>query len=821
MTTQILGDFELDKEQLIGKGAWGEVYKGKQISLEREVAIKILKQELTQDDDFVRRFHREASCLAKLTSEHIIQVYGAGEHEGSHYFIMEYVQGVPLQKFIDRGRKFLADDVIYAGTAVARALKSAWNSPGKIIHRDIKPSNIMVSFSSSLIARRQPQDVATSTSTGLMDFDIKEANIKVMDFGLAKVSEGEKDATMVGTVIGTPKYISPEQGMGKAADIRSDIYSLGIVMYEMATGRIPFESESAMSLIRHHIYDTAVSLRQFNESIPVELEAVIMKCIQKEPDNRYNNPDDLLEDFEAVKQSREPQHAMASPAGGGATMVVQPIQQRKRWLVYVGATFGVVLLAGLIIFLVINKKTWTSSSTPPSLPMVPVTPVKPVEVKPSEKDISRQVDSLLIQAHTWVQNNNFAEAKEVLTEALSLEPGNTGVKKLLAEVRRMEKKEIEIAKMAEQKKEYKEFFKLGMEQMVKKNWSGARDAFEKAISIRDTVEVQARLKDVVGRAEREGAYKKILKKADQAEKQNKFEEAIKLYESAKNFTEDISSLQNHITRCYGILHSHWYEKGMNYLGDKKLLSAETAFRTALKYKKGDKDVLNRIKEIKDLIPPSMIFIEGGKFLMGKDNKSQELSSYFIGQYEVTNAKYKQFLDAIKETGDHSQCHPAEKKPGRSKDHTPEFWKNGKFPEGKENFPVCAIDWYDAYAYAKWCGKRLPTEAEWEKAARGMDKRIYPWGNSKKVRLNVKDLGLGMVNTVHSYLDDKSPYDCFDMGGNLSEWTVDSYGSVAVRKVVRGGNWHDYFDKARVYHREPYMAYERNKFVGFRCVKSVE
>lgn len=812
MDTEILGDFELNKDQLVGKGAWGEVYRGKQISLERDVAIKILKKELTQDSEFVRRFHREASCLAKLTSEHIIQVYGAGELEGSHYFVMEYVQGVPLQKFIDRGRKFSADEVIYVGIAVTQALKSAWNSPGKIIHRDIKPSNIMVSFSSSLIASSQPQDA--SVSTAFMDFDIKETSVKVMDFGLAKVSQGEKDATMVGTVIGTPKYISPEQGMGKPADIRSDIYSLGIVMYEMATGRIPFESESAMSLIRHHIYDTAMSVRQFNDSIPTDLETVIMKCIQKDPDNRYDDPGQLLEDLEAVKQSRVPQHAAVSAPGVEATMVVRPGQARRRRLAYLGAGLGFIL----IVFFLIGKNIFSPSSTTSNLPTGP-TGKSPVKL--SAKDIARQVGSLLIQAHTWMQNGNFAEARRVLTEALSLDVSDAEVKKLLAEVVRLEKEAVKAAKVVEQEKEYKEFFKLGMEQMVNKNWAGARDAFKKAMSLKDTPEVRERLKEVVDRAEREGVYKETLKKADQVEKQSRFEDAIKLYEEAKNFTEDISLLQSHIARCYGMLYSQWYEKGMNCFRENKLLSAKTAFQTALKYKKGDKDVLNRLGEIKDLIPSGMVFVESGKFLMGRNNKPQELSSYFMDRHEVTNAGYKKFLDVIKKSGDHSECHPDEKKSGRPKDHTPEFWKNGKFSRGEANQPVCGIDWYDAYAYAKWRGKRLPTEAEWEKAARGTDKRIYPWGDSKKTKINVRDLGLGMVNTVRSYLDDKSPYGCFDMGGNLSEWTVDSYGSVSARKVVRGGNWHDHLDKARVYHREPYMVYERNKFVGFRCVKSVE
>ena len=144
-----IGDFEIFKDHLLGKGAWGEVYQGRQVSLERPVAVKILKKELSQDEEFVRRFMREAKCIAKLLDENIIQVHGAGVHEGAYYFAMEFVQGLPLQKFLDRGRKFSTDDIIYIGMAVAKALKAAWESPEQVVHRDIKPANIMVSFSSS------------------------------------------------------------------------------------------------------------------------------------------------------------------------------------------------------------------------------------------------------------------------------------------------------------------------------------------------------------------------------------------------------------------------------------------------------------------------------------------------------------------------------------------------------------------------------------------------------------------------------------------------------------------------------------------------
>ena len=313
MPTETIGDFKLDADKLIGKGAWGEVYQGRQISLDRPVAIKILKKELTEDQSFVSRFLREANCLAKLTNEHIIQVYGAGKYRGSHYFAMEYVQGLPLQKFISHRKKFSTDEIIHVAMSVARALKSAWESPEKIIHRDIKPSNIMISFPSEDQKGNQ----------ALLDSNLQKATIKVMDFGLAKRTKSEDDATVVGTVIGTPKYISPEQGMGQPADIRSDIYSLGIVLYEMITGKIPFKSDTVESMVRHHIYDTPTAPSRVNNQISVGLETVIMKCLQKEPAQRYHGPAELLEDLDAVKQNNKLIHASPdqSTSSFEATMI--------------------------------------------------------------------------------------------------------------------------------------------------------------------------------------------------------------------------------------------------------------------------------------------------------------------------------------------------------------------------------------------------------------------------------------------------------------------------------------------------------------------
>jgi serine/threonine protein kinase len=390
MTEKILGEFELFPDKLIGKGAWGEVYHGRQRSLNRPVAIKILKKDLTQDEEFVKRFRREAETLAKMSDDHIVHVYSAGEYEGSHYFIMEYVEGQPLSEFIERLHKFSVDEILYIAESVTRALKTAWESPAKIVHRDIKPSNIMVAYTGSRI--KTPDEPISN---------ILNTKIKVMDFGLAKVSEGGKDATMLGTVIGTPKYISPEQGLGNPVDIRSDIYSLGIVLYEMVTGRIPFEGETAISMIRHHIHDTATVPSRFNPDIPQDLEKIIMKCIQKEPEKRYTDPQQLLEDLTAFKQQRK--LPFASDAALDATIISDIVRrrQRTRTALYLGIV-GLVMIAGFVFYIMGGLKPAKTSSPiqngvvnlPPPGPntVVPITDT----VKPGPNTIEPITDTTTV-----------------------------------------------------------------------------------------------------------------------------------------------------------------------------------------------------------------------------------------------------------------------------------------------------------------------------------------------------------------------------------------------------------------------------------------
>jgi serine/threonine protein kinase len=264
------GDFDIYEDQVIGEGGMGTLYRGRQRSLDRGVAVKVIREAYTSSPEFIQRFRREAELLAQVNHPNVVQVYGTGTWKRRIFYAMELVRGTDLASRQKRGHRCSVDEILHVAQGVANALQAAWKY--KIVHRDIKPSNILIT---------------------------PDGTVKVADFGLAKSLRIPASESQI--IAGTAEYLSPEQGVGQQVDIRSDIYSLGVVLYELTAGRTPFPwAGSSIQVIYQHVHAQPPPLREFDASIPEPLQLLIHRCLAKKPEDRFQTPDEVLDAIRGI-----------------------------------------------------------------------------------------------------------------------------------------------------------------------------------------------------------------------------------------------------------------------------------------------------------------------------------------------------------------------------------------------------------------------------------------------------------------------------------------------------------------------------------------
>ncbi len=274
--------------QKLGKGSMGVVYKAKQQSVDRVVAIKILLEPLAQNKEFIKRFEREAMIAAKLSHNNVVNAIDAGVIDGHYYFVMEYVEGPTIKDFLDKNKTFDEKEALRITLAIAEALKHA--AQRGLIHRDIKPENVILT---------------------------KEGEVKLADLGLARLTDDDKWVlSEAGMAIGTPYYISPEQVRGQTnIDIRADIYSLGATLYHMVTGKVPYGGETPNEVMRKHV-DPNVALvppDHLNSKLSGGLGMVVETMMAKNREHRYQTPDDLILDVKCLQRGESPMIAGQKP----------------------------------------------------------------------------------------------------------------------------------------------------------------------------------------------------------------------------------------------------------------------------------------------------------------------------------------------------------------------------------------------------------------------------------------------------------------------------------------------------------------------------
>jgi serine/threonine-protein kinase len=380
-------------ESVLGEGGMGIVYKAVHTALRKPLAIKVLRPEVSKKDEIVARFKQEAQSASQIGNQHIIDISDFGElRDGSTYFVMEFLNGQSLTKALEAGR-FSLERTVYVAKQLCKALGAAHEIG--IVHRDMKPDNVQ------LIERGDDKNF-----------------VKVLDFGIAKVGGQNSKLTQAGQVFGTPHYMSPEQCAGTAVDHRTDIYAVGVILYELATGQVPFDADNLMGILTKHLYENPIPPHELPPPVNVEpaLEAVILKCLAKKPEQRYQSMAELAADLDAVENGMTPKavvdQVQRSTLGGQTSPELDapgritvrngspdgddiPGRKSMTPIVIGGA---IVLVGGVVAFLVMSRPQDThvvepasnapqQATTQPPLP-VPTQPtatdVKPADPKPAD-----------------------------------------------------------------------------------------------------------------------------------------------------------------------------------------------------------------------------------------------------------------------------------------------------------------------------------------------------------------------------------------------------------------------------------------------------
>jgi eukaryotic-like serine/threonine-protein kinase len=660
-------------DEKVGEGGMGKVYRATHILMDHTVAIKILHPHLSSDQVAVERFRREARAAVSIRHPNAVAVtdFGVNKESGLSYLVMEFLEGVELRDEIKRRRRLDFEESFIITQQVCLALQAAHSK--HIVHRDLKPDNIWLLKSEDGFHR-----------------------VKVLDFGIAKLMVGNVgNLTQEGVIVGTPYYMSPEQCVGDELDARSDIYSLGIIMYEILTGQVPFRASTPMGVALKQASEPPRPPHELRSDLPYPIENVILRALRKHREDRQSTAMELAHEFEsALYQSGvELKFLNTNTPQDLNTLNTHP-----------GHNFGGAVATHL-----------HEISLSPDRSMSPDRSISPDRSTPPDRSIPTNESASSatgISAHT-LDTPQFQPA------------AGTAIPDLF------------------------------------QRWTPSQRSIRQLVS-----ESSTRQKILlVGLA------------------------AVLLIAT--------------IVAVVSLTRSNQANVGD---GNKNGTSNPPA---------GVKTPANIPPP-----PPGMVLVEGGKFMRGnpkgdeyeKPVQEEVVPSIYVDQYEVTNKEYYKFV--------------VEKKHYRWPDGWSDSWKAGNFGQGVGEKPVTGITWTDAQAYARGAGKRLPTEVEWEYAARGSSGRLYPWGDDFKS--NYANICRGAPVRVGDFPNDKSASGVIGMAGNVSEWTS-SADEKTGKKIVRGANYKplselkmngstaDFARVTRWLRSAPEKSYP---YIGFRCVKEI-
>ncbi len=396
-----LGAYQILEQ--IGRGGMATIFKAYHPAMDRYVAVKMLASHFAQDETFVPRFTQEARTLARLEHPHVLPVYDYGEQEGTTYLVMRYIEAGTLKDLITGQGPLELDQVAHILDQVGRALGYAHSQD--VIHRDIKPANVLIDA---------------------------RGDAFLMDFGIAKMVAGTAQFTATGAIVGTPAYMSPEQGMAEPADHRSDIYALGVVLYEMVTGRVPFEAETPLAVLLQHVNAPLPPPRQIKPDLPAAIERVILKAVAKSPDDRFQTAEDMVQAFHKAMtdlatletdaplpfdESFETQVVDAFPLP--ETLVTPSTPKPRSWLPIIGAVAALAVAALIVLLLLSNQ----DDDAPPPTSTTPPTSTAPLETDtpPQPSETPTQAATSAPQTELPPGWTNYSNANSI--NALALQDG--------------------------------------------------------------------------------------------------------------------------------------------------------------------------------------------------------------------------------------------------------------------------------------------------------------------------------------------------------------------------------------------------------------